>query len=234
MQFKKALAISAVLACGWVQAESAPNYSFLQVSAEKVKQHSAGVEGFSDTGFGIDASWQFAENWFIAADWQRFAEKYHFSDAYAGVDYTAYYNNKNDIVLKRYYVGAGYILSLSDSSNLSFAGYIGTYESSNSYEYAYYENDILEYSGAGRYNSKQSSIKTEVTLRKNTNDIFELAGRVHVEYLNAVNNENWQYGLTGSALYHLGEHFALSAELGYGKWLGEMTSSMSAGLRYHF
>ncbi|WP_046557878.1 outer membrane beta-barrel protein [Arsukibacterium ikkense] len=228
MLFKKIALVAAVFSCTAVQANTAPSYRYLQGSIEHISQ--SGDESFSDTGFGAAGAWQFNNNWFIATEWQRFTDS---------ESYTESFNNERvdmslKLTLDRYYFGTGYVMPISDITNISFAGYIGSYRVGVRSSFQAFINNQLSFSDSYSDSSSNESVKVETVVRSNINNNVELTGRAYYEYLNANLDDKSQYGLGAGAQYNFTPNFALRADLSYGRLLDENTTQFSLGARYHF
>lgn len=228
MLFKKVALVAALFTCITAQANTAPSYRFVQGSVEHLAQ--SGDENFSDTGFGVKAAWQFNNNWFIAAEWQRFSD----SESYTESFNNEVLNVSANLTFARYYLGGGYVKPISDTTNLSFAGYLGSYRLDAKGNFQAFVNNQLAYSENFSTGSSSESIKIETLLRSNINSKLELSGRAYYEYLNAAVEDESQYGAGVGAQYHFTPALALAADLSYGKLLDENTSQLSVGVRYHF
>lgn len=228
MLLKKVALMAAIFSCTAVQANTAPSYHYIQASAERISQ--SGEDSFSSNGLGLNAAWQLNSNWFLAAEWQRFTD----SEKYSESIFDQRFEEALNLSLNRYYLGAGYILPISDTTNISFAGYFGSYRYAASYTFSAFRNDQF-FTDKGSYNTTDNSIKTQVMLRSNLNSQLELSGRVYYEYLNDSDLDNKsQYGVGVGALYQLSPRFALSADLSAGKLLDESSKQISVGARYQF
>lgn len=228
MLFKKIALVAALFSCAVAQADTAPSYRYVQGSVEHISQ--SGEDSFSDTGFGAKAAWQFSNNWFVAAEWQ------HYTDSES---YTESFNNEvinvsTNLTLDRYYVGGGYVKPINDTTNLSFAGYLGSYRLGAKGSFQAFVNNQLSYSDRFNATSSSESIKIETVLRSNINPKLELSGRAYYEYLNATVEDESQYGLGVGAQYNFSNNFALTSDLSHGKLLDENTTQLSVGARYHF
>lgn len=228
MLCKKVVFVAALLTSVAVQADTAPSYRYVQGSVEHISQ--SGEETLSDTGFGAKAAWQFNNNWFIAADWQRFSD----SESYA-----ENFNNQQlvvslDLTLDRYYLGGGYIMPVSEATNLSFAGYLGSYRLGAKGRLQVFTNGQPTAVESYSESDSSESLKIETVLRSNVNSKLELSGRAYYEYLNANLDDKSQYGVGVGAQYNFSSNFALTTDLSYSKVLDENTSQFGVGARYQF
>ena len=228
MLFKKSMFAKALLGCTAVQADTAPSYRYVQGSVEHISQ--SGDENFSDTGFGVKGAWQFNNNWFIATEWQRYTD----SESYTVVYSNARLEVSDSLSLDRYYLGGGYIMPISDQTNISIAGYFGGYRLGAKSTFRFFEDNQLSESERYSENSTDNSLKAEVKLRSNVTTSVELSGSAYYEYLNADLEHKSQYGLGAGAQYNFTPRFALTTDLSFGKFLDESTSQFSVGARYHF
>lgn len=228
MLFKKVALVAALVTCTAVQADTAPSYRYVQGSVEHISQ--SGEDSFSDTGFGLNAAWQFTNNWFVATEWQRFTD----SESYTENFNNEVLNVSSSITLDRYYFGGGYVKAINETTNLSFAGYLGSYKLTAKGSFQAFDNNQLAYSESFSTGSSSESIKIETVLRSNINGKLELSGRAYYEYLNAAVEDESQYGLGVGAQYNFTADFALTSNLSFGKLLDENTTQLSVGARYHF
>ncbi|MDX1679039.1 outer membrane beta-barrel protein [Arsukibacterium sp.] len=228
MLIKKVALVAALLSSVAVQADTAPSYRYLQGSVEHISQ--SGEESLSDTGFGAKAAWQFNNNWFIGAKWQRFSD----SESYAENFNSEQLIVSLELTLDRYYLGGGYIMPISDVTNLSFAGYLGSYRLSADGRVQVFSNGQPTFTESYSESDSSESLKIETVLRSNINSKLELSGTAYYEYLNADLDNKSQYGLGVGAQYHFSENFALTSDLSYGKVLDENTTQLSVGARYNF
>ncbi|WP_213997917.1 outer membrane beta-barrel protein [Arsukibacterium sp.] len=228
MLFKKVAIVTALFTCAAAQADTAPSYRYVQGSVEHISQ--SGEDSFSDTGFGAKGAWQFNNNWFVAAEWQRYTD----SESYTEIFNNEVLNVSASLTFDRYYVGGGYVKPINDTTNLSFAGYLGSYRLDAKGNFQAFVDNQLAYSESFSTGSSSESIKIETVLRSNINSQLELSGRAYYEYLNAAVEDKSQYGLGVGAQYHFTPAFALTSELSHGKLLDENTTQFSVGARYHF
>ncbi|MDP5189715.1 outer membrane beta-barrel protein [Rheinheimera baltica] len=229
MLFKNVALLSTLLACGAVYAENTPSYQYVEGSVERISQ--SGEDSFSETGFGVKTAWQISENWFIGAKWDRFSSDESESESFDNERF----NETTELTLDRYYLGAGYIIPVSDVSNISVAAYLGSYRISAKTTVSAFIDDqqILSESYSG--NSTENSVKLETLLRSNISEQLEVSAKVFYEYLNMSQLDNKsQYGIGVGAQYHLGTNLALTADATYGKVLDENTTQLGLGLRYNF
>ncbi|WP_333607984.1 outer membrane beta-barrel protein [Arsukibacterium sp.] len=229
MLFRRIALTTMLLSCTAVHANTAPSYHYIQASVERISQ--SGEENFSNTGLGLNAAWQLNSNWFLATEWQRFSEKR--SDTFQEDNLRA--DISSEMSLNRYYLGAGYILPLSEVTNISFAGYFGAYRYALKSNTNLFTDNQLSSNFKNSLSTTDNSIKTQIMLRANINSQLELSGRVYYEYLNDSDLDNKsQYGVGAGALYQLNPRFALSADLSTGKLLDEGTTQIGVGARYQF
>ncbi len=228
MLIKKVALVVALLTSAAVQADTAPSYRYVQGSVEHISQ--SGDESFSDTGFGTKGAVQFANNWFIATEWQRFTDSESFTESFNNerVEISA------KLTLDRYYFGGGYVMPISDVTNISFAGYLGSYRIGVKGSFQAFVNNQLSFSDSYSDSSSNESVKVETLLRSNINSNVELSGRAYYEYLNADLDNKSQYGVGVGAQYNFTANFAMNSDLSYGKLLDENTTQFSVGARYTF
>lgn len=225
----KMVFVAALFASATVQANSAPSFSFVQGSLERVSQ--SGEESFSDVGLGLKASYQLSHNWFLAADWQRFNDKESEVDSFMNERV----ESKLDFSLDRYYVGGGYIIPMSDMTNISIGAYLGSYRYSVKGSFKVFANGQLVFSDSGSYSTTDNSIKTEMSIRSNLSHQLELNGKVYYEFVNNSDLEQKnQYGVAIGSVYKLSNQFAISVEASTGKLLDESTTQLALGARYYF
>ncbi len=227
--FKKLMCTALVVASPVTLATELPGFDYVQASY----QHwaASGEDAMNLNGFQLSASWQFSDTFYLATSVGQVSDRESYTESYS--DGTVSGNVK--LALTPLYIGAGYILPLSDRSTVDFGLYYGSYGIDVKYHAVESVNGQHTDTYSAKDSTTKSAVKTEARFRSQFTSALELNAKASWEYLNWSDlDSKSQFSVGAGLVYAFNNQFGLSADIERGKLFDTTRTSYTLGLRYNF
>lgn len=218
------------------------SYDYVDAGYQKMKIDDA--DDLSLTGYGINVSKQFAQNWYVQGHYSKVSDDFTELDIYDNV--TVYDMNNNpvgtgqteylyrtELDITRYELALGYIYSLSDVTKIDYSAKLGQLKFEGDVLYKQditYQEQVLD-TNSERYSDSDTAdiLSVNAQIRHLLTDSIELNAGIGYERLHDEESEN-------NTVLHVGANYAITAD-----WLVTAAyrdvndySDLTFSIRYNF